>query len=174
MFLELIKKRDKKSGLISAGLYQTVYVDGERRRTYLRVDKAIAAIPAFVLQRYKTFLRKISRKVFEKGRRGRPTKITHNDRELLEAAGFHVHKNEIRRDRRRFFTPDAAAVRFAILDDGMRNAVGSAEKLMEYEQKALSMMKSNASKGIGIGFSESFEKLISQASGCNGKTTVSG
>ncbi len=168
MYFELIKKRDKKSGLISAGLYQTVYVDGERRRTYLRVDKAIAAIPAYVLQRHKTFLRKICRKVFEKGRRGRPPKITHNDRELLEAAGFHVHKNEIRRDLSRFFTSDAAAVRFALLDERIRTLVGSAENLLEFEHRALSLMKAGAARGKSLGFKEAFETLISKSSGCGG------
>lgn len=164
MFFELIRKK-KKSGLTAASLYLTEYKDGKRERTYIPVDQAIAAVPDYVLQRKKTLLKKLCRKVFEKGRRGRPPKITHHDKGLLEAAGFNVHKNEIRRDRRRFFTPEAAAMRFALLDEGIRNAVGSAEKLMEYEQKALSMMKSNASEGIGIGFRESFEKLISQALG---------
>ncbi|MCX6986064.1 MAG: hypothetical protein NT118_15140 [Lentisphaerae bacterium] len=165
MYYEFIKKKDKKSGLTAASLYITAYKDGKRERTYLSIEQAIAAIPAYVLQRRKTVLRKFCRKVFEKGRRGRPPKITHHDKSLLEAAGFHVHKNEIRRDLKLFFTSDAAAMRFALLDEGM---------LLEYERKSLSLMKASAARGKSLGFKEAFETLISQASGCNGKPTGTG
>ncbi len=160
---EIINKRNKKSGLISASLYLVEYKDGKRRRRYIPVSQSLVAVQGYLLQRQKTLLRRIFRKAFEKGRRGRPPQIPPPQQELLALVGFNVHKNEIRRDRRRFFTPEAAAMRFALLDEGIRNAVGSPEKLLEYERKSLSLMKADASKGIGTGFKECFEKLILQA-----------
>ena len=170
---EIINKRNKKSGLISASLYLVEYKDGKRRRRYIPVSQSLVAVQGYLLQTQKTLLRRIFRKAFEKGRRGRPPKIPHPQQELLARAGFHVHKNEIRRGRH-FSTPEAAVMRFALLDEGIRKAVGSPEKLLEYERKSLSLMKADASKGIGTGFKACFEKLILQVCSCNSRPAISG
>lgn len=92
---------------------------------------------------------------------------------IFKLAGYSVYGSAIKRNKRTYFTPDAAAVRYELLDNDAKALVGGPKEFFEMELRALRSMKSaNARRqGRGITFESAFAEVL--AAKCQRSQTAS-
>ncbi len=95
------------------------------------------------------------------GDSGRPPILDTEIRATLAAAGYTVHGNKIRRNRKTYFTPEALDYRYSMLDDDLKSIVGSPQNLAVVERKSIARLLSySGKKSSGKTFDTCFSEII--------------
>ena len=94
------------------------------------------------------------------GKAGRPRVIPAELMDVAARAGYTPSGTSLRMSHARFRTLDAATVRFALLDDAARAAVGSPGRLHEATLKAYAVLKSRNRRSIPATFDECLAEVL--------------
>ena len=83
-------------------------------------------------------------------------------RQLLHDSGYSTpHGLDVPRSRKRFFTPETAAVRFTLLHESLQSVIGNGRNLLNLELGARSLMFSRRRHGErGASFESCFQDVL--------------
>ena len=86
--------------------------------------------------------------------------------EIIKAAGWNMQGRRVMKSKDRFFSLDAARIRYSLGDEKFRAQIGSPERLLELCLEARSKLKSANSRGQrGVTFDQAFAQCIQEKTG---------
>ena len=147
MYLE-IKRRRMADGKSGESLYVCRYVHGVRSRVYVRLADAPSVIEKVLT--HKAAAAKTAPR--QPGRPGRPPKMPEAMWEIAKAAGYSTSGTRLKMSKKSFLTPEAARMRFALMDSEIQAAIESWENLHMATLKAHALMKSRNRRSITTTF----------------------
>ena len=135
-----VKRRTSPCGAVFEQLYIVRHKDGKRKRTYVRGGDAQRVISEY---KERLALRRPKPQKPPKGsvRPGRKSILPPALYELSRLAGYNRLGVQLHMSHADFRKPECAAVRFQLLDDSAKAAVGSPERLHQATVMATSLWK---------------------------------
>ena len=160
MYWEL-KKRRTAGGFMRKQLYLVHKAGGRRVRIFVKESDAF--LLRMQLSAVKAQMPKPPPKPPKPPPRkaGRPRVIPSEMMDVATRAGYTPSGTSLRMSHARFRTLEAATVRFALLDNAARAAVGSPGRLHEATLKAYAVLKSRNRRSIPTSFDECLAEALS-------------
>ena len=160
-----IKRRKTSDGAVREQLYAVVWKGGKRTRVYVRKAERSQAYDAYAMQ--EAMVTKPAEPLTPRPR-GRPSTLPNEMYEVARLAGYTRRGTQLSMSRSDFLKPEAAAVRFHLLDDHAQAALGSPERLHEAGVKAVSILKSRNRKSVPTSYAECMAEALA-AYACHAK-----